>query len=93
MTRTFRGAIASAGKPLSHLRASRCAAVGSLDTCHRPRGVDRALWHDLPEGAQALALSSVIPAFLSAGHVRLAASAGVVFATQTSYTVTAAGTG
>lgn len=42
---------------------------------------------------QALVLSSVIHAFMYAGYVWLAASAGAVFATQTSYIVTAAGIG
>lgn len=48
-----------------------------------------------PLGAaeQALVLSSVIHAFMYAGYVWLAASAGAVFATQTSYIVTAAGIG
>ena len=42
---------------------------------------------------RALVLSSVIHAFMYAGYVWLAASAGAVFATQTSYVVTAAGIG
>jgi drug/metabolite transporter (DMT)-like permease len=48
-----------------------------------------------PLGApeRALVLSSVIHAFMYAGYVWLAAAAGAVFATQTSYIVTAAGIG
>jgi drug/metabolite transporter (DMT)-like permease len=42
---------------------------------------------------QALILSSVIHAFMYAGYVWLARVAGAVFATQTSYVVTAAGVG
>jgi drug/metabolite transporter (DMT)-like permease len=42
---------------------------------------------------QALILSSVIHAFMYAGYVWLAGAAGAVFATQTSYVVTAAGVG
>ncbi len=42
---------------------------------------------------QALVLSSVIHAFMYTGYVWLAASAGAIFATQTSYIVTAAGIG
>jgi len=42
---------------------------------------------------QALLLSSVIHAVMYAGYVWLAAAAGAVFATQTSYIVTAAGIG
>lgn len=45
----------------------------------------------LPE--KALILSSVIHAFMYAGYVWLARTAGAVFATQTSYVVTAAGVG
>ena len=41
----------------------------------------------------ALVLSSVIHAFMYAGYVWLARTAGAVFATQTSYVVTAAGVG
>ncbi len=49
----------------------------------------------LPWGApeRALVLSSVIHAFMYAAYVWLARSAGAVFATQTSYLVTAAGIG
>ena len=48
-----------------------------------------------PWGAaeHALILSSVIHAFMYAGYVWLARAAGAVFATQTSYIVTAAGVG
>jgi drug/metabolite transporter (DMT)-like permease len=42
---------------------------------------------------RALVLSSVIHAFMYAGYVWLARAAGAVFATQTSYVVTAAGVG
>jgi drug/metabolite transporter (DMT)-like permease len=47
----------------------------------------------LGSAERALVLSSVIHAFMYAGYVWLAASAGAVFATQTSYVVTAAGIG
>jgi drug/metabolite transporter (DMT)-like permease len=54
-------------------------------------------WIDptLPWGApeRALVLSSVIHAFMYAGYVWLARTAGAVFASQTSYVVTAAGVG
>jgi drug/metabolite transporter (DMT)-like permease len=54
-------------------------------------------WIDPRQGwgapERALILSSVIHAFMYAGYVWLAGAAGAVFATQTSYVVTAAGVG
>jgi drug/metabolite transporter (DMT)-like permease len=74
------------------LSASVIGAVMVLPlTLASGQWIDPAQSWGAPE--QALILSSVIHAFMYAGYVWLARTAGAVFATQTSYVVTAAGVG